>query len=231
MATFENLEIVLRRDELGRIFGTNRDELAYGDDRNDRINLGAGNDILFGQEGDDKLVGLAGDDILVGGSGNDLLRGGNDDDTLDGQSGDDELLGQNGDDLIRGRDGGDLITGGTGNDVMVGGEGNDLFFFDPAQPGEGRDRIIDFEIGEDLIALDFDDILESDPQIAVDIAEGADLFEALDDSETWELDAHPNGGDLLVFHPNGSIRLVGVSGVGVDSFADISDALLVLGIA
>ncbi len=55
----------------------------------DRINAGAGQDIV---------AGFAGDDILNGGDGNDYLMGGAGNDTLSGGEGYDELYGGNGED-------------------------------------------------------------------------------------------------------------------------------------
>lgn len=233
MATFENLEIVLGRDERGRIFGTQRDELGYGNDGDDIINLRGGNDILFGQGGDDFLVGLAGDDILVGGSGNDELRGGLGNDRLDGQFGDDVLAGQGGDDIIRGRGGEDVINGGTGNDILSGGADADVFLFDPSAEREGRDRIADFEVGVDRVLLNAEDVIASEEGILDDIIAGGGtvdaVFAALDASEGWRLLTGANG-DLIVFHPGGSIRLAGVSGEGVTSFSDLADALVIAGL-
>jgi len=79
------------------------------------------------------LYGLAGDDTLRGGSNGDTLNGGDGDDTLNGGAGNDWLI------------------GGMGRDELTGGEGSDRFRFDTAN--EGIDRILDFNVAEDIIQL------------------------------------------------------------------------------
>jgi Ca2+-binding RTX toxin-like protein len=48
----------------------------FGDNGNDRLKGGNGNDILVGGDGDDKLKSGAGSDLLIGGRGRDKLQGG-----------------------------------------------------------------------------------------------------------------------------------------------------------
>jgi Ca2+-binding RTX toxin-like protein len=68
----------------------------------------------------DELHGEDGDDTLRGGWGDDLLLGGDDIDDLDGGAGDDELNGGSGDDFLVGDAGVDEIHGGSGDDVIYG---------------------------------------------------------------------------------------------------------------
>lgn len=52
--------------------------------------------------------------------------------------------------------GGDLIFGGSGSDDLRGGRGDDTLHFESlvhSKPGSGRDRILDFGNGDDLIDL------------------------------------------------------------------------------
>ncbi|CAN5451002.1 hypothetical protein BH10PSE7_BH10PSE7_08030 [soil metagenome] len=82
--------------------------------------------------------GLGGNDILKGGTGVDLLDGGA------------------GADTITGGDGGDVIVGGDGKDLLTGGALADRFdFLEPSQAGNGggRDVIVDFKTGVDVINL------------------------------------------------------------------------------
>ena len=60
------------------------------------------------------------------------------------------LIGAGGNDRLIGGSGNDMLLGGTGNDILIGGNGADTFVFGA---DEGRDKINDFEIGEDLIAF------------------------------------------------------------------------------
>lgn len=66
---------------------------------------------------------------------NESLTGGDRDDILAGLGGNDSLNGRNGD---------DVIDGGAGDDGMTGGGGADTFVI---RPGDGVDRIADFNIG------------------------------------------------------------------------------------
>src|SRR5204863_10020459 len=70
---------------------------------NDRMQGGAGNDMLFGNAGNDRLFAGGGDNILIGGAGNDKLYGGA------------------GRDLLIGGDGRDQLFAGAGGDILVGG--------------------------------------------------------------------------------------------------------------
>ncbi|MEL6478252.1 MAG: choice-of-anchor I family protein, partial [Pseudomonadota bacterium] len=107
----------------------------------DKIITGNGNDTAFGGEGEDDIRLGRGDDVAEGGADDDFIRGFFGDDIIDGGEGDDRLFGDAGS---------DTISGGTGDDLMRGGAGPDTFVF-----GEdfGLDRIIDFDVTEDL--LDF----------------------------------------------------------------------------
>lgn len=84
--------------------------------------------------GDDSLTGSAGRDVIEGLGGNDSLAGGG------------------GADRLKGGLGADLLDGGMGKDVLTGGAGADEFRFHAA--AEGGDRITDFTLGVDHIALD-----------------------------------------------------------------------------
>ena len=69
-----------------------------------------------------KITGNAKNNYLVGGESNDTLSGGS---------------------------GSDKLFGGAGNDCLSGGAGEDVFIY---KPGEGTDKIFDYESGE-LISL------------------------------------------------------------------------------
>ena len=116
-----------------------------GDARGDRLidveNLqgGFGDDLLLGDQGTNELDGYFGDDDLFGRGGDDYLNGNYDHDNLDGGDGNDTLL------------------GGLGGDDLTGGADADVFVYvttgDSTVTGIGRDRIMDFEQGVDLIDL------------------------------------------------------------------------------
>lgn len=94
---------------------------------------GLGNDRLVGYSGNDLLQGRGGADELVGNAGKDRLGGGSQNDILSGGANRDEL------------------TGGSGRDLLSGGTGRDQFTYD--QASEGRDRITDFQVGQDRLVL------------------------------------------------------------------------------
>ncbi|MEM8791930.1 MAG: calcium-binding protein [Pseudomonadota bacterium] len=145
--------------------GSGADQLDGGA-AGDLLRGGAGEDTLRGGEGDDRLDGGSGGDQLFGGAGSDTVEGGAGDDSLFGGSGSDSLYGQGGADMLSGDDGADLIDGGAGFDVLiggagadtlVGGAGTDRFVFadaaDAPVSGQGRETIVDFRNGADILDL------------------------------------------------------------------------------
>jgi Ca2+-binding RTX toxin-like protein len=109
-------------------------DAALGDDGEDEIDGGEGNDRIFGGDGDDVLDGGEGNDRLFGGAGNDEMAGGEGDDRL-----------------YAGVDGA-RMSGGAGDDRLFGGDGAaDTFVFDLIP--FGRDVIHRFEDGVDLIEI------------------------------------------------------------------------------
>lgn len=109
-----------------------------GQNGDDRIYGGYGQDNLKGGRGNDRIYGEQDDDLLFGEEGNDKLYGGYDDDKLDGGVGNDQLFGEQGLDTLLGGDGNDVLDGGIEADSMVGGSGNDTYYVDNA-----GDKVID----------------------------------------------------------------------------------------
>jgi hypothetical protein len=81
-----------------------------GNNQNNTLNGGSGDDALYGYAGDDILIGGAGNDLLNGGGGADILIGGTGNDTLNGGNGIDIMMGGNGDDMYFVNDGADVTT-------------------------------------------------------------------------------------------------------------------------
>ncbi|WP_300238406.1 hypothetical protein [Antarcticimicrobium sp.] len=119
-------------------FFNHKDGLVEG-----RISAGSGNDKLHGGRFSDILSGEKGNDVIDGGKGADKLLGGNGRDILKGNRGSDELIGGNGSDAIWGH---------KGSDSLVGGAGSDTFVFSGTKK-QGRDVIVDFSSGEDIIKV------------------------------------------------------------------------------
>jgi Ca2+-binding RTX toxin-like protein len=99
----------------------------------DLFNGNDGNDDVFAGNGDDIIFGDAGNDFLVGGDGNDRLFGGIGDDYLSGSSGNDQLTGGSGINTLSGGGGDDFINADYMLDTVDGGTGND-FLFIASQP-------------------------------------------------------------------------------------------------
>ena len=122
----------------------------FGGDGQDVLYGGAGIDKLYGDEGNDSLYGGEDRDRLFGGQGDDALHGGSGYDGLFGGAGNDVLFGGEGRDLLFGDQGNDVLVGGNGDDDLTGGEGADEFVFGL---NTGRDRVFDFDVGNDMITL------------------------------------------------------------------------------
>jgi Ca2+-binding RTX toxin-like protein len=129
--------------------GLGRD-LLYGEAGSDALFGDAGWDTLDGGTGNDRLVGQSGDDRLIGNVGNDRGLGGDGNDRLDGNDGADTLAGEAGNDGVFGGAGNDRISGGAGTDTVGGGSGDDRF---EVNGSSAFDRIIDFTVGDDLVAV------------------------------------------------------------------------------
>lgn len=117
----------------------------------DSIDGGGGKDMLIGNGGKDMLRGGGGKDTLIGGGGKDHLAGGRSKDDLIGGGGRDTLKGDGGRDNLDGGGGRDVLEGGRGNDILTGGRGPDTFVFGT---GSGKDRIVDYQSGLDLIQIE-----------------------------------------------------------------------------
>lgn len=140
-------------DDHGRGRGRDRDDddhgRGFGKDRDDGPGRGDGHG-HGGGHGGDHGSGPPTGDYLFGEEGNDILFGGKGDDVLDGGADNDVLIGGAGKDLLLGGAGDDFLAGNAGADTLLGGSGEDTFYF---ESGFGRDVVLDFRPGEDVIAI------------------------------------------------------------------------------
>ncbi|MEM7687111.1 MAG: calcium-binding protein, partial [Pseudomonadota bacterium] len=143
---------------------------------------GAGDDVYYVYEEDTTLIEAAGDgfdrvyttvdleladnieDVRATGDADIDVTGNADINWLVGNSGANSLVGEAGADRLIGLDGMDTLIGGADNDVLEGGGDADAFVFSGA---DGIDRILDFELGTDLVrfsslGLSFGDLTVSD---------------------------------------------------------------------
>ncbi|NBU27740.1 MAG: calcium-binding protein [Caulobacteraceae bacterium] len=97
-----------------------------------------------------KIEGDNTNNVLTGGAGDDEIRGRGGSDTLSGGEGNDRLRGDEGDDFLLGGGGNDRLRGDKGNDTLTGGAGNDRFIFNKEG---GADTVTDFQNGLDKLDL------------------------------------------------------------------------------
>ena len=118
-------------------------DVIFGGDRDasgNPIDVGSGNDTIYGRGGDDTIYAGDGTDTIDGGAGVDGIDGGAGNDTIDGGADDDS---------IDAGAGNDTITGGQGADKLLGGAGSDVFTYVNAAESTSdvaaMDTILDFE--------------------------------------------------------------------------------------
>ncbi|BCW88353.1 hypothetical protein sos41_14920 [Alphaproteobacteria bacterium SO-S41] len=158
-------------DSIENIIGTQFGDLLGGNDVQNTIQGGLGNDYLYGAGGDDLLDGGVGADVLEGQAGYDyavyasaaagvtVFLGGavfntgeaagdtyNSIEGVFGSNQADLIAGDEGDNTIFGVGGNDLLFGGGGQDYLLGGDGDDQL-----QGGRGAD-LMDGGNGVDLVS-------------------------------------------------------------------------------
>ncbi len=137
----------LGNDADNRIFAGSGNDLADGGSGLDSIFGAGGNDRLWGGAANDWLQGDAGTDDLRGDGGADTIRGGTENDTLYGGTENDSLLGDGGDDSLKGERDNDTLVGGVGRDSLYGDEHNDSLF------GGADNDLIEGGLGNDTAAF------------------------------------------------------------------------------
>lgn len=134
----------------------------------------------------ENLTGTAKGDKLTGDGGANLLAGKGGNDRLAGLAGADTLAGGGGDDRLTGGRGKDTLNGGGGNDTLTGGSGADTFAF---------------RAGDDLVR---------------DFADGTDILQIRGHSGGFgSLGIADSGGDRLITHDGGTVRLEGGAGLAL----------------
>ena len=134
------------------------DDIVRAGTGNDVILSGSGNDEVYGEAGNDRLWGHEGNDKLYGGDGNDYLHGEDGEDVLEGGAGNDVLYSGDDDDTLDGGAGHDRLYGGAGQDILTGGTGADVFSFYRSEASNEGDMITDFELGRVLLHFHFSEI-------------------------------------------------------------------------
>jgi Ca2+-binding RTX toxin-like protein len=166
------------------ILANEGDDYLNGGADGDVLNAGAGNDLLQGGAGQDSVYGGGGVDTadyrdksqkvevtlnvngggtvkvngvaedtladienIIGGAAGDKIRG----DTTEGNN---VFDGRGGNDTLNGDYGRDTLIGGKGNDKLIGGTEADQFVFNASLGSTNVDKIVDFVLDFDEIALD-----------------------------------------------------------------------------
>lgn len=104
----------------------------------------------------DGVYSLTSIENATGSNFNDVLWGSSGANILKGRGGVDQLVGQGGDDRLFGGAGNDYLYGGSGNDQLTGEAGRDYFLLasgSAAGSGDGRDTILDYKPGEDVLVF------------------------------------------------------------------------------
>ncbi|MEO1341266.1 MAG: SBBP repeat-containing protein, partial [Cyanobacteria bacterium J06635_13] len=155
-----------------------------GNDEDDNLSGGAGDDEIKGKKGNDDLFGDAGDDKLKGEDGNDTLTGGIGDDELEGGKGLDRLTGVDPNDPNSSLTGGEIdkLKGNDGSDVFVLGDPTQAYY--GGQGNQDYGLIDDFELDEsDTIQLSGSADNYSLASDVADLPKGTAIFLGTDGNE------------------------------------------------
>lgn len=142
------------------ISGGEGDNIISAESGDDRITAGAGNDTIIAGDGrnsvsagdgDNSVTTGRGDDRITTGDGKDQIASGAGDDVIVSGGGDDRIEAGAGDDRIDAGAGNDRISGGPGADRITTGTGADTVVFDSDLARIGRDTLVDFQSGVDVL--------------------------------------------------------------------------------
>jgi len=186
----------------------------FGEDGNDMLDGGSGDDRLFGGDGNDTMYGGTGDDTMFAGDGNDIVEGGTGNDTLHDGTGDDVMNGGSNNDTLYSQFGNDTMSGGSGDDVLLSrsDSGEPIIAQSPGTPGYYPDQPF----------ADADDVMTG--------GSGADVFYfRLDIDATAEIAAlHADENGVIdwgaVAGENDNLHDHWVNGIGNDVITDFSAA-------
>ena len=213
----ETNDMVTLFGDFENLVGSDYDDTFTGNDLDNVVDSGEGNDLLFDAGGNDSYTGGGGDDSIIGASGNDTLDAGMGNDSVVGGIGDETIFGGDGNDLIfdgagndsySGGGGDDSITGGSGNDMLDGGTGNDSIAGGIGDEtifgGDGNDLIFDGAGNDSYAGGGGDDSIVG--------GTGNDTLDAGMGNDT----VYAGGGDETIFGGEGNDLIF--DGAGNDSY-------------
>jgi len=99
--------------------------IILGDNKDNTLDGGAGDDRIYGRGGDDLIIG--GRDSLASRDINNTIDVADLEDQTESDDGNDQLYGGNGNDTLIGGQGDDILDGGRGDDTLIGQDGVDIF--------------------------------------------------------------------------------------------------------
>lgn len=128
--------------------GANRISAGSG---NDTITAGNGGNTVDAGGGNNQVTTGTSDDTITTGDGVDVIASGSGDDTIVAGGGNDRIDTGAGDDRIDAGAGADRITGGAGADRITTGAGSDTVVFNTDLAQIGKDTLVDFQSGVDVL--------------------------------------------------------------------------------
>jgi Ca2+-binding RTX toxin-like protein len=136
------------------VIGSAFNDSIRGDDNDNGIDAGAGNNTVRGGGGDDSITTHDGNDIIIdtagintidAGGGNNRVTTGAGDDTITTGAGNDTITDKGGTNLINAGDGNNRVSTGDGDDTVTTGSGNDTV------TTRGGNDVIDTDGGNDTV--------------------------------------------------------------------------------
>ncbi len=236
-----------RIDGIENVVGSNYGDELTGDEKDNGLNGGGGNDTFFGSKGDDTLIGGEGDDDTVDYSDNDqaisanlarntVTKGdGNGTDTIStienvvGSDFDDILTGDEKDNELDGRGRNDTFYGSKGNDTLIGGDGFDTVDYGSLDHGvnvdlatgsvDKGDGTVDTVTGiEEVVGTRFGDVMQG--------SQADEVFWGRDGVDTFKFEnsgPDENHGNDVIMDFTVDVDKIDLSGTEVDDFEDLLD--------
>jgi Ca2+-binding RTX toxin-like protein len=215
--------------------GANSAEVLVGTKYNDYIQMGIGDDTVYGGDGNDIIYGgnsNAGHNSMYGGDGNDYLVGGDASELSDGGNGDDWVFGMssgssvNGVDQVIGGAGNDHVFGGVGIDKLFGGTGDDFIYggqdTDPFMYGGDGNDYLNGGTGQDILfGGNGADVMDGGP--GQDNLYGGNGDDILRPGDLADVAGNGGGSDVLIGGDNSTNPDGSSTDTGFD-FADYSQA-------
>lgn len=116
--------------------GTSGTDIVIGNNLDNYIDGGEGNNVIFGLGGNDFISTGLGNDIISGGDGDDFIYAGDGNNIVSGDGGSDYIVTGSGIDIISGGSGNDTIYAGDGDDILTGGDGADFIAGEGSTKGD-----------------------------------------------------------------------------------------------